>query len=59
MGEKLLNEQGAAQRVDEVTSALEQLTGTIGQEEELAVAGHDVGDAGEGLRRGTGLSAAG
>ncbi len=37
MGEKLLDEQDVAQRVDEVTSALERLTGTLGQEEELAV----------------------
>ncbi|WP_103338511.1 GAF and ANTAR domain-containing protein [Amycolatopsis sp. CA-126428] len=37
MGEQLLDEQDAVQRVDEVTSALEQLTGTMEQAEELAV----------------------
>ncbi|GHG50130.1 MULTISPECIES: GAF and ANTAR domain-containing protein [Amycolatopsis] len=56
MGEKLLDERGVAQRVDEVTSALEQLTGTIGQEEDLTVvlqrvcrqAIHAIPDAGMG-----------
>ncbi|SFW75059.1 GAF and ANTAR domain-containing protein [Amycolatopsis australiensis] len=37
MHERLLHETDVAQRVDEVTSALEQLTGTLEQDEELAV----------------------
>ncbi|WP_410597335.1 GAF domain-containing protein [Amycolatopsis sp. lyj-23] len=37
MGEKLLAERDTVQRVDEVTTALEHLTDTLGQEEELGV----------------------
>ncbi|WP_410631108.1 ANTAR domain-containing protein [Amycolatopsis sp. cmx-4-83] len=37
MGEKLLDELDAAQRVDDVASSLEHLTSTLGEDEDLAV----------------------